>query len=80
MRTTITLEKDVAARVERLRKDRPLKDLINEALRAGLEHIERKDAPPSAPYSVEPVEGRPKRTNLDNIAEVLAEVEGDSYR
>jgi hypothetical protein len=38
MRTTLTLEPDVAAQVERLRKEREmaLKDVINEALRRGL--------------------------------------------
>lgn len=80
MRTTVTLEKDVAARVERLRKNRPFKDLINEALRAGLEELERADSTPPAPYAIEPVRGQPKRTNLDNIAEVIAEVERDDYR
>lgn len=38
MRTTLTLDPDVAAQVERLRRDRDmaLKDVINEALRRGL--------------------------------------------
>jgi hypothetical protein len=38
MRTTLTLDDDVAAVLERLRKSRDanLKDLVNEALRRGL--------------------------------------------
>jgi hypothetical protein len=38
MRTTLTIDDDVAATLERLRRDRDasLKDLINEALRRGL--------------------------------------------
>jgi Ribbon-helix-helix protein, copG family len=38
MRTTLTLDDDVAAALERLRKSRDasLKDLVNEALRRGL--------------------------------------------
>ena len=80
MRTTITLEKDVASRIERLKKNRPFKQLVNDALRAGLDEIERSNATTAMPYSVTPVEGRPLRTDLDNVAEVLAEVEGDRFR
>lgn len=44
MRTTLTLEPDVAAQVERLRKERDmaLKDVINEALRRGLTEMSAK--------------------------------------
>jgi hypothetical protein len=44
MRTTLTLEPDVAAQVERLRKERDigLKDVINEALRRGLIDMSKK--------------------------------------
>jgi hypothetical protein len=78
MRTTITLEKDVASRIERLRKTRPFKQLVNDALRASLDEMER--AKTTVPYSITPVEGIPRRTDLDNVAEVLAEIEGDDFR
>jgi len=41
MRTTLTLDDDVAAALERLRRTRnaSLKDLVNEALRRGLDNI-----------------------------------------
>jgi hypothetical protein len=41
MRTTLTLDPDVAARIERLRKSRDiaLKDVVNEALRRGLDEM-----------------------------------------
>ncbi|MES1156627.1 MAG: CopG family transcriptional regulator [Alphaproteobacteria bacterium] len=44
MRTTITLEDDVAVQIERLRKARDLglKDIINEALRRGLKDMAAK--------------------------------------
>jgi hypothetical protein len=47
MRTTLTLEPDVAAQVERLRKQRDmaLKDVINEALRRGLFEMNAKPKP-----------------------------------
>ena len=78
MRTTITLDKDVASRLEQLRAGRRFKELVNEVLRRGLESYDKKPEP-SPKYTVSAVEGRPRRTNLDNIAEVLAEVEGDDY-
>jgi metal-responsive CopG/Arc/MetJ family transcriptional regulator len=80
MRTTVTLEEDVAARLKRLRKDRPFKDLVNDALRAGLDTMESKHSSKQRRYVITPVKGHPLRTNLDNIAEVLAQVEGDSFR
>lgn len=81
MRTTITLDPDVASRIERLKKTRPFKELVNDALRVGLDEIERESSKrPRRRYTVTPVKGRPLRTDLDNIAEVLAEVEGDGFR
>jgi hypothetical protein len=80
MRTTITLEKDVAARLNRLRKTRPFKDLVNDALRVGLDEIENTSSADYSSYSITPVDGKPRRTDLDNIAEVIAEVEGDDFR
>lgn len=80
MRTTITLEKDVAARLERLKKTRPFKDLVNDALRAGLDEMERRQKTKVRRYSLNPVKGEPLRTNLDNVADVIAEVEGDAYK
>jgi hypothetical protein len=79
MRTTITIDNDVAARIERLKKKRPFKQLVNDALRAGLDQIEQEGSKPSTPYVLIPVHGEPRRTDLDNIAEVLAEVEGDNF-
>src|SRR5262245_10276771 len=45
MRATLTLDDDVAAILERLRKrrDASLKDLVNEALRRGTEGYDRSD-------------------------------------
>lgn len=80
MRTTITLDKDVASRLDRLKKTRPFKELVNEALRAGLDEVERKGSKKRSRYSVTPVKGQPHRTDLDNVAELIAEIEGDSFR
>ncbi len=82
MRTTLTLEADVAAQLERLRKSRKttLKQLVNEALRAGL----RQMAAPRArrrPYRTPAADlGRCLVDSLDNIAEVLAIAEGEDHK
>ena len=82
MRTTLTLDTDVAAAVERLRKagDGSLKDVVNEALREGLRRME---APPPShePFVTRAVDlGRCRLGNVDNVADVLAVAEGDSTR
>lgn len=82
MRTTLTLDNDVAALIARLRKARgaSLKDLVNEGLREGLKHM---TAPPPthAPLRTESVNlGRCLLGNIDNVAEVLAVAEGESFR
>jgi hypothetical protein len=80
MRTTITLERDIAVRIERLKKTKPFKQLVNDALRAGLDEIERRQKREVPRYSITPLKGEPLRTDLDNVAEVLAEVEGDAFK
>jgi len=80
MRTTITLDPDVAARLERLRRTRPFKDLVNEALRTGLDELERGKKKMTTRYTITPVKAGPLRLNIDNIAEVIAEIEGDDYK
>jgi hypothetical protein len=47
MRTTLTIDDDVAATLERLRRNRDtsLKDLINEALRRGLRDMDSRPTP-----------------------------------
>jgi Ribbon-helix-helix protein, copG family len=80
MRTTLTLEKDVAVVVERLRKTRrqSMKDIINEALREGLKHLA---APRKrGPFHTGSVDlGRCLLSNIDNVAEVLAVAESESF-
>jgi Ribbon-helix-helix protein, copG family len=82
MRTTLTLDDDVAAALERLRRSRDvsLKQLINEALRRGLEEMRGR------PKRREPVEtravalGRVRLAGIDNIGEALAIAEGEIYK
>ena len=82
MRTTLTLDDDVAVRVERLRKrtGQSLKDVVNAALREGLD---RMDDPPAKrrPFrTTSAALGALRVGSLDNVAEVLAIAEGEAFR
>jgi predicted flavoprotein YhiN len=82
MRTTLTIDDDVAALLERIRKTRKqsFKALVNEALRQGLKEMA---TPPkrSKPYKTRAVSlGRCLVGNLDDISEVLAVAEGENFR
>ena len=82
MRTTMTLEKDVAARLERLARARrqPMKSLVNEALRAGLAQIERPSTQRRVFRTTGFDLGVSRVGSLDDVAGVLARVEGETYR
>jgi hypothetical protein len=82
MRTTLTLDDDVAAALERLRKQRDssYRDVVNDVMRRGLRHaLEVRE--PAGKY-VTPVSdcGACLIGSLDNLAEVLAIAEGEDYR
>jgi hypothetical protein len=82
MRTTLTLDDDVAAQLERLRKkrDASFKDVVNDVLRRGLRDVESPQKP-RKPYRTRVVDlGGSKIGSLDNIAEVLAIAEGEDYK
>jgi hypothetical protein len=82
MRTTLTIDDDVAAELQRLRRarDASFKDLVNDALRLGLQQMTDRPRPqkPFRTPSFDP--GRVLIDNVDNIAEVLALIEGDAFR
>jgi len=82
MRTTLTIDDDVAAALEQLRKNRKLshKELVNEALRQGLKEMSR---PPRSikPYQTKSVSlGRCLAGSLDDISEAIAIAEGENFR
>ena len=81
MRTTLTLDDDVAVQLERLRRarDASLKDLVNEALRLGLREItatpkKRKQ------FRTRTFDMGPPLINIDNVAEAIAYAEGEGYK
>lgn len=82
MRTTLTLAPDVAAELERRRRERGtgLKQEVNDLLRAGLAH-ERREAPMPSDFQPRTLEcGAPLLDNVDNVAEVLAYVEDEGFK
>jgi hypothetical protein len=82
MRTTLTIDDDVAAALERLRKSRDatLKEVINDLLRQGLRETSARTRQ-RKPYRTRVVHlGASKIGSLDNIGEVLALIEGETYK
>jgi hypothetical protein len=82
VRTTLTLDDDVAVMVEQRRKATgdSLKDVVNEALRQGLRELA---APPRrrSEFRTQAVDlGHCLPGSVDNVAEALAVAEGDSFR
>jgi hypothetical protein len=82
MRTTLTLEDDVAGQLMRLQRQqrRPMKDIINEALRRGLRELA---APAKARprFTTQPLEvGECLVGSIDNVADVLAAAEDERFR
>jgi len=82
MRTTLTLDDDVATTLHRLRERRnlSLKGAVNEALRRGLREMEEGE-PTREVYSTAPVSlGGCLIGALDDVAEALAVAEGEDFR
>lgn len=83
MRTTLTIDNDLAVMLERLRVERGLsfKQVVNEALRLGLATLEQGPSRRRQVYRTKAVSlGQPRLSNLDNVAEALAIAEGEAFR
>jgi Arc/MetJ family transcription regulator len=82
MRTTLTIDDDVAAAIERLRRgrDASLKEIVNKALRRGIKEMStpRKASQTFRTRSIRL--GNLQVPSLDNIAEVLAVAEGEAFK
>ena len=82
MRTTVTLDSDVAALAERMQRVRgqSFKAVVNEALRCGLRAMAAPSRQPAA-YRTPAVDlGRCRIGSLDGVAEALAVAEGEDFR
>jgi hypothetical protein len=82
MRTTLTLDDDVAALLERVRSKRRLglKEAVNEAMRRGLAELARAGAPRPQRVRLEPVDvGASLVGSIDDTEEVLSVAEGEDH-
>ena len=82
MRTTLTLDDDVATALERVRRarDATLKDVVNEALRRGLSELTARPKR-REPFRTQSVElGRLRLAGIDNVGESLAIAESDAFK
>jgi plasmid stability protein len=82
MRTTLTLDDDVAADLARLAatRERSFKALVNDLLRAGLRQLDQpsRHRPTFHTHVVDL--GASRLPNVDDIAEVIGLAEGDGFR
>jgi hypothetical protein len=79
MRTTLTLDPDVAAKAKAgaAQLGKPFKEVVNAARRLGLEQV--LTPPASKPYRTRPrPTGLRRGFNYDNIGELLACAEGEA--
>ena len=78
----MTLEDDVAAALERLRRirDASLKDLINEALRRGLKDMSNRTKRRERLRTRSVALGQLRIAGVDNIGEALAVAEGEAHK
>ena len=82
MRTTLTLDDDVATALERVRRarDASLKDVVNDALRRGLNDMTARQKRRES-FRTRSVElGRLRLASIDNIGESLAIAEGEAFK
>ncbi len=85
MRTTLSLDDDVAAAIEQIRSARKatFKEIVNQALREGLKQM-RSRPQPREPFQTRSVDlGKLRLGSIDNIANIadaLAIAEGDAYK
>jgi hypothetical protein len=82
MRTTLTLDDDVAVQIEQLRRkrDSSLKDVVNDALRRGLRDLADGAKPAQKPFKMKVFDTGPTHFPLDNVAEALAFAEGEDFK
>ena len=81
MRTTLTLDDDVAAKLkaESRRAGRPFRDIVNDTLRRGL--ASRRATAQRQPFKIVARDlGLKQGLSLDNVWELIEQVEGPLHR
>jgi hypothetical protein len=82
MRTTLTLDDDVAAnlKAESRRAGRPFREIVNETLRHGLASRRITAERPSFKIIARDLGGLRPGLSLDNVGELIEQVEGSLHR
>jgi hypothetical protein len=82
MRTTLTIDDDVAVRLEHERRKRRLsfKEIVNRVLRSGLDTLGRPTRRPDQFRTKGFKLGPSLVGSLDNVEEVLSRAEGEGHR
>lgn len=82
MRTTLTIEDDVAIRLEKLRDERgdSFKAVVNDALRRGLDALDEPSAERPLYRTTPHSAGRCRLPNLDSVHDALVFAEGEGYK
>jgi predicted CopG family antitoxin len=80
MRTTLTIEDDIAVELERLRResDRSLKDVINDVLRRGLREMQAR--PKRKSFRTAGHDMGAFLVNIDNAAKAIAHSERENFK
>jgi hypothetical protein len=80
MRTTLTIDDDVAVKLKAAARDRPFRTVVNDVLRAGLAALEKR-VPPRRPYRTRGFDLGPSLVgSLDNVEEVLSRADGEGHK
>ena len=82
MRTTLTLDDDVAAKLkaESRRAGRPFKEIVNETLRSGLATRRAVAHRQAFKITARDLGHLRPGLSLDNVAEIIEQVEGSLHR
>ena len=83
MRTTLSLDSDVAVLLKRAQKVRKasLKTVVNDAMRQGLKELLEPPTRPKKPFRTKGASlGRCLVGSLDDVADVLATAEDEAFR
>jgi hypothetical protein len=81
MRTTLTIDDDLAVQIEEVRRQRGrrFKEIVKETLRRGLSAMESSKKS-RRPFKTKVFDAAARLPNLDNLAEVLAVIEGEEFK
>ena len=82
MRTTLTIDDDVAVRLREIQSSRHerFKDIANTAMRLGLREMARPTPSATATRTNSVSLGRCLVGNIDDVSEALAIAEGEAFR